>query len=142
MVLSGDAVRDPLEQAWRVHNTASSLGFDWPDIGGVFEKVREELGEIEHAWHGGDRLHAKRELGDLFFAAVNLARFLDADPSAELMEATGRFSRRFELLKEEVAREGRQIAECSLDELDVVWERVKAMTAEHERGHAVDGSQG
>ncbi len=130
----GDAGRDPLQQAWRVHSSASALGFDWPDIGGVFEKVREELGEIEHAWHGGDRLHAKRELGDLLFATINLARFLDADPSAELIEATSRFARRFELLKEEVVRSGRRVRDCSLAELDEVWERVKKLSAEHEKG--------
>lgn len=129
-----DAGHDPLEQAWRVHSSASALGFDWPDIGGVFDKVREELGEIEHAWAGGDRVHAKREFGDLLFASVNLARFLDADPGAELIEATARFARRFELLKEEIVREGRRIQDCSLAELDVVWERVKKVTAEHEQG--------
>jgi len=129
-----DAGHDALRQAWRVHNSASSLGFDWPDISGVFAKVREELGEIEHAWGGGDRVHARRELGDLLFAAVNLARFLEADPSAELIEATARFGRRFELLKQEVSREGRRVQECSLSELDAVWERVKRMTTEHEKG--------
>lgn len=129
-----DAGQDPLQQAWRVHCSASALGFDWPDIGGVFEKVREELGEIEHAWRGGDRLHAKRELGDLLFATINLARFLDADPGAELREATARFARRFEVLKLEVAREGRRVQDCTLAELDVVWERVKKLTAEHEKG--------
>lgn len=134
MAVPEDAGQDPLQQAWRVHSSASALGFDWPDIGGVFEKVREELGEIEHAWEGGDRLHAKRELGVLLFAAVNLARFLDADPSGELIEATARFARRFELLKQEIVREGRRVQECSLAELDVVWERVKRMTAEHEKG--------
>lgn len=129
-----DAGHDAIEQAWRVHNMASALGFDWPDIGGVFEKVREELGEIEQAWEGADRLEAKRELGDLLFAAVNLARFLDADPRVELVEATLRFARRFEMLKQEITRDGRRIRECSLAELDAVWERVKKMTAEHEEG--------
>jgi uncharacterized protein YabN with tetrapyrrole methylase and pyrophosphatase domain len=128
------AGRDPLQQAWQVHCAASALGFDWPDISGVFEKVREELGEIEQAWHGGDRLHAKRELGDLLFAAINLARFLDADPGAELIEATARFARRFELLKEQIVRSGRRVQDCSLAELDEVWERVKKLTAEHEKG--------
>lgn len=134
MAVPDDAGHDPLQQAWRVHSSASALGFDWPDIGGVFEKVREELCEIERARQGGDRLQAKRELGDLLFAAVNLARFLEADPSAELIEATARFARRFELLKEEIVREGRRMQDCSVSELDVVWERVKKLTAERDKG--------
>ncbi|HUW60444.1 MAG TPA: MazG nucleotide pyrophosphohydrolase domain-containing protein [Candidatus Bathyarchaeia archaeon] len=134
MAVPDEAGHDPIEQAWRVHRLASSLGFDWPDISGVFEKVREELGEIEHAWHGGDRVHARRELGDLLFAAVNLARFLDADASGELIEATARFARRFELLKQEIVREGRRMQDCSLAELDVVWARVKKMAGEREKG--------
>lgn len=133
MAESDAAGANPLEQALRVHASASALGFDWPDISGVFEKVREEAGEIEHAWHGGDREHAKRELGDLLFATVNLSRFLDADPSSELMEATARFTRRFDLLKKEIVREGRTMHECTLAELDVVWERVKKMTSEDEK---------
>lgn len=133
MVVPDEAVGDPLQRAWRVHCSASALGFDWPEISGVFEKVREELSEIEHAWAGGDRAHARQELGDLLFATINLARFLEADPGAELIEATARFGRRFELLKEEVLREGRKVEECSLEELDAVWERVKKLTAEHER---------
>ena len=134
MAVPDDGGHDPLQQAWRVHSSASALGFDWPHIGGVFEKVREELCEIERAWQGGDRLQAKRELGDLLLATVNLARFLEADPSAELIEATARFARRFELLKQEIVREGRRMKDCSLSELDVVWERVKKQTAEQEKG--------
>jgi len=132
MAVPEDAVGDPLQRAWRVHCSASALGFDWPDIGGVFEKVREELSEIEHAWAGGDRVGARQELGDLLFATINLARFLEADPSAELVEATSRFARRFEMLKQEVLRQGRAVEECSLEELDAVWERVKQLSAERE----------
>ena len=134
MAVPDNGIPDPLELAWQVHCSASALGFDWPDISGVFEKVREEVEEIEKAWRAGDRAHAKSELGDLLFATVNLARFLDADPRAELLEATARFGRRFELLKREVLEEGRRVQDCSLAELDKVWERVKQMTAEHEKG--------
>ena len=117
--------RHPVEKSWSIQSDVSARGFDWPDISGVFAKVREELAEIEHAWTTGDREHAKRELGDLLFAAVNLARFLDADPSAELDHANGRFLRRFMLLEQELTREGRRVEQCTLAELDAVWDRIK-----------------
>ena len=121
---------DPVRTSLAIQDDASALGFDWPDISGVFEKVREELGEIADAWAAGDREHAKRELGDLLFATVNLARFLDADPSTELDEANQRFTGRFTLLKYEAEREGLILKQCTLAELDVIWERVKRATRE------------
>ena len=120
---------DALRASWAIQEDASSAGFDWPDITGVFNKVREELHEIESAWYTGRRDHARHELGDLLFAVVNLSRFLGADAGAELHRANARFERRFALLKEELKREGRAVEKCTLAELDLVWERVKKMTA-------------
>ena len=108
-----------------IQSEASAVGFDWPDVSGVLEKTREEICEIESALKCGDCEHAKRELGDLLFAAVNLARFLEADPSDELRRANERFLRRFEMLKNEIRRQGRVLEKCTLTELDAVWERVK-----------------
>jgi len=101
------------------------LGFDWPDISGVFEKVHEELGEIADAWRNGDRDEAQRELGDVLFAIVNLARFLGTDPRKELRDANARFTERFEKLKKAVHEQGLVMRECTLEQLDAVWERVK-----------------
>jgi len=117
----GDAVKD----SWSIQSDASALGFDWPDISGVFDKVREELGEIVSAWNEQDSEQARRELGDLLFATVNLARFLEADPNVELHRANERFNRRFALLKEEVQQQGLVMRDCTLEELDRIWERVK-----------------
>lgn len=117
----------PLLAAWKIQSDASQLGFDWPDITGVFAKVREETEEISEAWNAGDREHAKRELGDLLFAAVNLARFLDADPNAELERANARFSERFEIVKRLAKERGIAMRECPLEALDVLWEEAKAM---------------
>lgn len=118
---------DPLRAAWVIQSDASELGFDWPDISGVFAKVREETEEIAEALNAGDREHAKRELGDLLFAAVNLARFLDADPDEELARANARFAERFAIVKRVFAERGIVMRECPLEELDVVWEQAKAM---------------
>jgi uncharacterized protein YabN with tetrapyrrole methylase and pyrophosphatase domain len=114
------------ETSWAIQERVSKRGFDWPDISGVLAKVREEAGEIEQAVKAGDGEGAKRELGDLLFATVNLARFLDADPVAVLEEASGRFVQRFALLEVELDRSGRRMEACTLAELDEVWERVKA----------------
>ena len=112
-----------------IQSDASALGFDWPGVSGVLDKVREEVAEIEEAARAGDLEHARCELGDLLFATVNLARFLDGDPGEELHKANLRFVERFDMLKEEIAHEGRAIADCTLAELDVVWERVKERIA-------------
>lgn len=130
---------DALRDSWEIQENASALGFDWPDISGVFDKVQEELGEVRHAWDAGDREHARRELGDLLFATVNLARFLDADAGAELARANERFTKRFTLLKEEAQRQGLILQHCSLKELDVIWEMVKDGLAESERAAGGEG---
>ncbi len=114
-----------LEDSWKIQQDAAGLGFDWPDISGVLDKTEEELGEIRAALADGDRDHARRELGDLLLAAVNLGRFLDIRPARALAEANQRFSRRFAALQKELRREGRDIQSCSLDELEAIWQRVK-----------------
>ena len=116
---------DALKTSWQIQEAASALGFDWPDVTGVLDKVDEEAREIREALNAGDTAQARRELGDLLLAAVNLARFLEIDPAQALHHANDRFSMRFEALRQELAREGRRIETCTLDELDAVWNRVK-----------------
>lgn len=117
--------QDPLAESFTIQEHASAEGFDWPDVSGVFEKIQEEIIEVQQAIENGDGAHARSELGDLLFATVNLARFLEGHPSEELCRANARFSKRFLLMKTEVERQGRAMKECSLSDLDVVWERVK-----------------
>jgi nucleoside triphosphate diphosphatase len=116
-----------LEEACIVQYDAARLGFDWPDATGVFAKVYEEIDEIKAAMAEGDDRHARRELGDLLFAVVNLARFLKASPDKELRGTTGRFQDRFGKLQAMLEADGRPISACSLEELDAVWEKVKAL---------------
>ncbi len=120
-----DTGSDVLHASWSIQDAVSARGFDWPDIGGVFDKVAEELREIRDAHAADDMDHARRELGDLLFAAVNLARFLDVHPNDALEAANVRFQRRFALLEQELERDGIRMETCSLAELDVVWEHVK-----------------
>lgn len=116
---------DALSRASAVQRSAASLGFDWPEVTGVFEKIHEEIDEIHQARDAGDHEHAKDELGDLLFAVVNLSRFLLADPAAALHRATDRFERRFQRVCEIVRGEGREPQDCTLQQLDAAWERAK-----------------
>lgn len=141
MVEAGRASSDALNRSWSIQSTASTLGFDWPDITGVFGKVLEEVGEVQAAWDEGDHEHAKRELGDVLFAVVNLARFLNADPGDELRRANERFSLRFGLLKEQLKRNGIRIEDCTLKELDAVWEQVKKALRETSKDRAGHGAK-
>lgn len=130
--MADESSGDPLHESWLIQEEASGMGFDWPDVSGVFDKVHEELREIQEALAAGDAVHARRELGDVLFAVVNLGRFLGASPSGELHRTNVRFSRRFSLLREEMARDGRIMNECTLAELDEVWDRVKKRLAKEE----------
>lgn len=116
---------DPFGRALVAQGGAARVGFDWPDIAGVFDKLDEEIAEIKTAIDVDDGLHAQRELGDLLFTVVNLARFLNADPARELDAATETFLKRFLHLQTELQRTNRRIEDCSICELDVVWEQVK-----------------
>jgi uncharacterized protein YabN with tetrapyrrole methylase and pyrophosphatase domain len=119
-----------LNRAWDVQQAASAVGFDWPEISGALAKVREEVAEVEEALASGDIDHAREELGDLVFALVNVARFLEHHPNVALHQATNKFEARFAQVKAIVEDEGKAIAHCSLAELDAVWDRVKAGNSE------------
>lgn len=114
-----------LNNAWDVQNVASQLGFDWPDITGAFAKVEEEVGEIREAMMKNDDTHVQEELGDLFFAVVNLSRFINLHPEVALESATKKFQRRFDAVKQIIHDENHTLAQCTLAEMDTVWERVK-----------------
>ncbi len=121
--------RDALDASQDLQDRVSRRGFDWSDVRDVVEKVREELDEVLEALGRNDTEHARRELGDVLFASVNLARFLDTRASGALHTANERFESRFLLMETELERQGRRMEECTLDELDVVWEQVKRSRA-------------
>ena len=113
--------------ALQVQRGASALGFDWPDITGVLEKVEEELLELRAAVREGDTVHAASELGDLLFAAVSVARFLRVDSPQCLQEATERFQARLERVKDIAAEQGISLASCTPAALDDLWEQAKRL---------------
>lgn len=117
--------QDIFKNCWDIQSRASALGFDWPDVSGVLDKIAEELQEVRDALANDDVEHARRELGDLFFACVNLARFLGIAPEEAVHQTNRRFEKRFAAVENEVRRMNRTIESCSLGELDAIWERVK-----------------
>lgn len=107
-----------LLKAQKVSKRASWLGFDWPDIKGIFEKIGEELDEIKSV---RDKRNFEEEFGDLLFSVVNLARFRGIDAEDALNSATKKFVRRFKRIEEKLEKQGKSINECSLKELDRLW---------------------
>jgi tetrapyrrole methylase family protein/MazG family protein len=111
-----------LAQALEYQLRAARVGFDWPDIDGVLAKVVEEVREVE-AEDGGDSQAA--EIGDLFFALVNLARWLEIDPEAALRGANRRFKARFGRVEAGARRSGSRLSDLSIDQLESLWQQAK-----------------
>ena len=109
-----------LMYAEKVQKKARKAGFDWPDVTGALQKVNEETRELEAAIESGQGI--EDELGDLLFAAVNVARFVKTDPEQALLSASAKFIRRFKAM-EAVAE--RPMEDMSFEELDSLWDSVK-----------------
>jgi len=121
------AVARSLPALWRaekVQKKAKKAGFDWPDVSGALDKLSEEMGELRAAVAAGSNI--EEELGDLLFAAVNVSRFVQADPEDALTRATDKFIARFALVERMAADSGRAMEDMDPEELDTLWERAKA----------------
>ncbi|MBM6926796.1 nucleoside triphosphate pyrophosphohydrolase [Pseudoflavonifractor phocaeensis] len=121
-----EAVARSLPALWRaekVQKKAKKAGFDWPDISGALDKLSEEIGELKAAVAQGTNV--EEELGDLLFSAVNVSRFLKADPEDALNRATDKFIHRFQKVEEFAAAQGRSMEGMTLEELDKLWEQAK-----------------
>ena len=112
--------------AYRTQEKAGAVGFDWPETAGALAKVREELGEIERELEGDVTPALAREIGDLLFSVVNVARRLGVDPERELRAATHRFRDRFQHIERRLAERGTTPAQASLAEMDALWDEAKA----------------
>ena len=112
--------------AYRTQEKAGAVGFDWPETADALAKVREELGEIERELTGDVTPALAREIGDLLFSVVNVARRLAVDPERELRAATHRFRDRFQHIERRLAERGTTPAQASLAEMDALWDAAKA----------------
>lgn len=112
-------------EGFQLTRKASRIGFDWEDSAGVIAKMQEERAELETALKGGGRRKIEEEMGDLLFAAVNLARFLDVDPEIALKKANVKFSRRFRAMEARARESGREFKNLSRKEMEALWDVTK-----------------
>jgi MazG family protein len=115
-----------LTRSAKLQRRAARVGFDWPEVGPVFDKLDEEIGEIRAELTAG-RTHERLvdEVGDLLFAAVNLARHLGVDGESALRQANRKFERRFRAIETVLAAAGRDLEGASLEEMEALWQRAK-----------------
>ncbi len=114
-----------LQYAAKIQKRAAKVGFDWPELQPVLEKIQEELSEVEADLKAG--VPIEEELGDLLFAVVNLTRKLEVDAEVALSKATRKFARRFRAVEALARGRGVAMVDSSLEVLDRLWEEVKAL---------------
>ena len=125
-VLSGVPESLPaLVKANRIQQKVRGVGFDWDERNQIWDKVREELNELQHEVETEDQSNVEAEFGDLFFSLINAARLYDIDPEIALERTNKKFIKRFNYLEEQTLKKGRSLKEMSLDEMNVVWEAAK-----------------
>jgi len=116
-----------LTRADKLQKRAARVGFDWPAVAPIFDKIGEEIAELRTEIDGDAAPErVADELGDLLFAVANLARRLDIDPEQALRNANRKFERRFRSIEDRLAAAGKPMSEASLDEMEAEWQRVKA----------------
>ena len=127
-VLSGVPTSLPsLIKAYRIQDKARNVGFDWEKKEDVWQKVREELDELETELNKGDKDLSTNELGDFLFAVINAARLYKLNPENALERTNQKFIRRFNYIEEHSIRSGRPLTEMSLGEMDALWNDAKEL---------------
>ena len=142
-LLGGVSSKMPaLMEAQKISSKAAHVGFDWPEIEGLFEKLTEETQELRtninelpaEALKAGSKLQISEELrgriedevGDLFFVLVNIARYLSVDPESALRKTNRKFRRRFGWLEEQLRQQGKSLQKTSLEDMEALWQQAKS----------------
>lgn len=126
-VLSGVPGALPsLVKAYRIQDKARNVGFDWERREDVWKKVKEEIGEFETEVADMDRERATSEFGDVLFSLINAARLYHINPDNALERTNQKFIRRFNYVEEHTIRAGRSLQDCTLEEMDALWNEAKA----------------
>jgi MazG family protein len=119
-----------IHEAHQISSRAARVGFDWPDIEGIFEKLQEEVSELREVIAAGNderrRDRLEDEIGDMLFVIVNIARYLKIDSESALKRANRKFKVRFQFMESELAKAGRTLEQSSLEELEALWQRAKS----------------
>ncbi len=119
-----------LVEADKIGHKVAKVGFEWPDVSGVVEKLQEEAAELVEAQAKGDQAHIQHEIGDLLFNVVNLARYLKVDPEQALRETNARFRQRFGHIEREIAAAGSSFEASSLERMEELWQEAKSFERE------------
>ncbi len=128
-VLDGIAQNLPaLNRSQKIQKRASKVGFDWPDVIGVFEKIKEETYELEEAMGTKDKESIEEEIGDLLMIITNLAQKLDVNSEQALKKSNEKFIKRFNFLEEELNERNKTFSETSFEELDSLWDQSKKLS--------------
>ncbi len=112
-------------KAFRIGEKAAGSGFDWEKREDVWEKVREEIGEVESEMRSGDREHIEEEFGDLFFALINACRLYKVDPESALERTNKKFIRRFNYMEQQAEQAGHTLRELPIEQLEAWWQEAK-----------------
>lgn len=125
-ILEGVALALPaLKRAQKLQKRAARVGFDWPHVEPVLDKVEEEIAELREALRANDAAAMHEETGDLLFSCVNLVRHLNIDAEEALRHGNHKFEQRFAFIEKQLLQQGRDINHCSPDELEVLWQAAK-----------------
>ena len=134
-VLSGvPAALPSLIKAYRIQDKARNVGFDWEERSQVWDKVKEEISEFEAEVQHIDKDKAEAEFGDVMFSLINAARLYKINPENALERTNQKFIRRFNYLEAHTMKQGRQLTDMSLEEMDRIWEEAKNL--ERDEGKA------
>ena len=114
-----------LVRAQRLQQKASYAGFDWDKVEQVWEKIHEEILELKEAQLSNNKKHIEEEIGDVIFAVVNLARFLDISAENSLRKTNKKFINRFKKVEERIKEQGKEIDDATLEEMDSIWNEAK-----------------
>ena len=116
-----------LLEALKVTSKGAKVGFDWESTDQVFAKLDEEVAELKNGIATGNKENVEAEIGDLLFVIVNLARKLDVEPETALQRTNRKFRKRFKFIEDELRSVGRELGECSLQEMDDLWNKAKTL---------------
>jgi XTP/dITP diphosphohydrolase len=112
-------------KASRIQEKVAGIGFDWENPAQVWEKVQEELSELNEEVKAGNVENTEKEFGDVLFSMINYARFIGVNPENALEKTNKKFINRFQYLEKETKKEGKELSNMTLDEMDVYWEKSK-----------------
>lgn len=127
-VLAGvPAALPSLIKAYRIQDKARNVGFDWEERSQVWDKVKEEISEFEAEVEHMDKTKAEAEFGDVMFSLINAARLYKINPDNALEHTNQKFIRRFNYLEQHTLKQGRQLTDMSLEEMDQIWNEAKKL---------------